>query len=115
MAVDTFDFPGNTFIDMDCESSGYYEGKIPGTVSISGYSGEYREQQLLAIPLLNLILESENTLPTMALDKIVSRIQLLRRQPTLEDNEGLRDILGLSQYVNQCASPHVWVTNHDVG
>jgi hypothetical protein len=100
MAVDALNFPGHTFLDIDCDSSGYYEGKVPGTVSISGYSGEYREHQLLATPLLNLILESTTTLPTMPLDKIVERIRLLRRQPTLEDNVGLREILGLSQYVN---------------
>jgi hypothetical protein len=107
MAVVALDFPGNTFLDMDCESSGYYEGKLSGTVSICGYSGEYRAQQLSATPLLNLILESTNTLPTMALDKIVDRIQLLRRRPTLESNEGLREILGLSQYVNQSSGPHM--------
>ena len=107
MAVDALNFPGNTFPEMDCESSGYYEGKLPGTVSISGYSGEYREQQLLAAPFLDLILESANTLPTMELDKIVDRIQLLRRQATLEDNEGLRDILGLSQYVDQSARSYI--------
>lgn len=99
MAVDSLTFPANTYLDMDCESSGYYDGKLPGTVSISGYSAEYREQQLLAAPLLNLTLESTSVLPTMALHKIVDRIQLLRRQATLEDNDGLREILGLSQYV----------------
>jgi hypothetical protein len=98
-------------MDMDCESSGYYEGKLPGTVSICGYSEEYREHQLLAAPLLNLALESTTTFPTMELDKIVDRIQLLQRQPTLEDNEGLRKVLGLSQYVNQSAEPCIQVTN----
>lgn len=41
---------------MDCENSGYYAGKIPGTVSISGYSEEYREDQLFKSPILNLAL-----------------------------------------------------------
>lgn len=31
----------------------------------------------------------------MTIDKVVERIQLLQRQPTLEDNSGLRQILGL--------------------
>ena len=101
MAVDTLSYPGNTFLDMDCESSGYYEGKIPGTVTVSGYSEEYREHQLLAAPLLNFALEGTAVLPAMPLDKIVERIRLLQRQPTLEDNGALREILGLSQYVNQ--------------
>jgi len=90
---------------MDRESSGYYDGKLPGTVSITGYSGEYRAHQLQRSPLLNLILEGTSTLPTMALDNIVDRIRLLQLRPTLEDNDALRDILGLSQYVNWSAGP----------
>jgi hypothetical protein len=97
MTITTLNYPGSTFLDMDCETSGYYDGKIPGTVSIMGYSEEYRAHQLSSSPLLNLILEGTSTLPTMALDKIVDRIRLLKLQPTLEDNETLRDILGLSQ------------------
>jgi hypothetical protein len=100
VAVDVLSFPGNTFLDMDCESSAYYEGKLPGTVTVSGYSEEYREQQLLRFPLLNLSLEGTHTLPVMPLDKIVSRIRLLQRDHTLEDNDALREILGLSQYVS---------------
>jgi hypothetical protein len=100
MAVDAISFPGNTFLDMDCESSSRYEGKIPGTTSISGYSEEYREHQLLRAPLLNLALESTETLPTMPLDKIVERMRAQQQVATLEDNVALRDILGLSQYVS---------------
>jgi hypothetical protein len=99
MAVNALNYPGNTFLDMDSESSGYYDGKLPGTISISGYSEEYRNRQLLRSPLLNLTLEGTSILPTMALDKIVDRIRLLQRQPTLENNEFLKEILGLSQYV----------------
>lgn len=99
MAVNMLSYPGSTFLDMDCESSGYYDGKLPGTASISGYSEEYREDQLLGLPSLNISLEGTNTLPTIPMDKIVNRIRLLKGQPTLEDNEALKDILGLSQYV----------------
>lgn len=95
IATNTLKFPGITFLETDCESSGYYDGRLPGTVSISGYSGEYREQQILAVPLVDLVLESTNTPPTMELDAIVDRIRSLQ-QLTLEDNEGLRGILGLS-------------------
>lgn len=99
---------------MDCETSGYYDGKLPGTVSISGYSGEYREQQILAVPLLDLVLESTTAPPIMQLDAIVNRIRLL--QPlALEDNEGLRGILGLSQYVNQSTGPCTNVTDCSTG
>src|SRR5436190_7458529 len=101
MAIDTLNYPGSTFLDMDCESSGYYEGRIPGTVTVSGYSEEYREHQLLAVPLLNIALEGTTVLPAMPLDKIVERVRLLQRQPTLEDNDALRETLGLSQYVKQ--------------
>ena len=107
MAVDVLDYPGSTFLDMDCETSGYYDGKLPGTITISGYSEEYRAHQLRRSPLLNLILESTSVLPTMALDKIVDRIRLLQRQPTLEDNETLRDILGLSQCVHHNANRRI--------
>jgi hypothetical protein len=101
MAVDAISYPGSTFLDMDCESTGHYEGKLPGTVSISGYSEEYREHQLLLSPRLNLSLESTTSLQVAPLDKIVQRIQILQRMPTSEDNEALRNLLGLSQYVNQ--------------
>jgi hypothetical protein len=114
MAVNSLIFPGNTFFDMDCESSGYYEGKLPGTVTISGYSAEYREQQLLATPYLNLVLQSANVLPTMALNTIVDRIKLLQRRVTFEDNEGLREILGLSQCVNQSGFP-IYIANCNAG
>jgi len=103
MAVDMLNYPGSTFLDMDRESSGYYDGKISGTASISGYSEEYREDQLLRYPMLNISLEGTSTLLTMPLDKIVDRIRLLKGQPTLEDNDALKDILGLSQYANQSA------------
>ncbi|KAI9781776.1 MAG: hypothetical protein M1839_005769 [Geoglossum umbratile] len=97
MAIDMLNYPGSTFLDMDCESTGHYEGRIPGTVTVSGYSEEYREHQLLAAPLLNLALEGATVLPVLPLDKIVERIRLLQRQPTLEDNNALRETLGLSQ------------------
>jgi hypothetical protein len=113
MAVDMLNYPGSTFLDMDCESAGYYEGRLPGTVTVSGYSEEYREHQLLVAPLLNLALEGTSVLPVLPLDKIVERIRLLQRQPTLEDNNALREVLGLSQYVKWAAHttcPHVLST-----
>jgi hypothetical protein len=85
---------------MDAETSAYYEGKLPGTVTISGYSEEYREHQLLIAPMLQLSLESTTALPVISLDTIVQRIQTLKISPTSEDNEGLRGLLGLSQYVD---------------
>src|SRR5277367_5369137 len=101
MAVDRINYPGNTFLDIDCESSGYYEGKLPGTVGISGYSKEYLEQQLLLFPLLNLSHESTIVLQALPLDKIIERIQTLQRTPTSQDNEALRSIFSQSQCVNQ--------------
>jgi len=116
MAVDGINYPGNTFLDMDCESSGYYEGKLPGTVSISGYSEEYREHQLLLSPLLNLSLESSSVLQVPPpLNQIVQRIQTLQRMPTSEDNEALRSMLGLSQYVNQSKISYTQKLNRNAG
>jgi hypothetical protein len=111
MSIYMLNFPGNTFLDMDCESSGYYEGKLSGTVSISGYSEEYREHQLLKSPRLNITLESTSPPPAMAIEKIVDRIRLLQRQPTLDDNTALMEILGLSQYVHKSAGPRLYVDN----
>ena len=95
---------------MDCETFRYYDGKIPGTTSISGYSEEYRAYQLQHLSLLNLSLESTNVLQPMTLDRIVNRIRLLQLQPTLEDNNTLREILGLSQYVDQ--DPNPWTDTY---
>lgn len=97
VAVGSASYPGSTFLDMDCESSAYYEGKYPATVTISGYSEEYRAHQLLQQPMLKLSLESETILPEAPLGKIVERLRRLRSQPTLEDDVGLKDLLGLSQ------------------
>ena len=99
MTVGTSSYPGNTFLDMDCESSAYYDGKNPGTSSISGYSEEYRAQQLLNYPLLNLQLEGDSVLPEIPMGNIVDRLRMLRLRPTLEDNTSLAEVLGLSQYV----------------
>lgn len=84
---------------MDAETSGYYEGKIPGTVSISGYSEEYRQHQLIIYPMLLFHEESTTVLPIIPLERIVQRIQTLELLPTSENSEALRDMLGLSQYV----------------
>lgn len=99
MAVDSINYPGSTFLDMDCESSGLYEGKDPGTVSISGYSEEYREHQLLKNPLLNLAYQGSSLFPEVALDKIVARIQKIQLYPNVEDDEGFKQFCGFSQYV----------------
>jgi hypothetical protein len=97
MAVNAYAYPGNTFLDADCETSAYYEGTLPGTITISGYSEEYRAQQLRIVPLLKLALEAPTCLPEISLSTIVERLRKLQLQPSLEDNEGLRSILGLSQ------------------
>lgn len=98
MTIDARDFPGNTLFNNDCECSPYYEGKQPGTVTISGYSKEYRSHQLSLNPMFNITLESNGTLPLYSLDKIVERITRLQILGTSEDNEILGQMLGLSQY-----------------
>jgi hypothetical protein len=96
MAVDGINYPGSKFLDMDCESGGFYEGKIPGTVSVSGYSEEYRIFQLSTVPLLSLTFESNEGLPVIDLDKIVARLQRLQLYQFTEESEGLKEFLGLS-------------------
>ncbi|KAL4932031.1 uncharacterized protein BDV17DRAFT_254769 [Aspergillus undulatus] len=97
MVLNTYSYPGNTYIDADCETLAYYESKTPGTVRMAGYSEEYRLQQLRASPLLSLTLESSSVLPEIPLSKIVERLRKLQGSPQLEDNEGLCELIGLTQ------------------
>jgi hypothetical protein len=96
MAVDGITYPGSKFLDMDCESGGFYEGKIPGTVSVSGYSEEYRNFQLSVVPMLSLTFEASVGLPVIDLDKIVARLQKLQLYQFTEDTEGFKEFLGLA-------------------
>jgi hypothetical protein len=98
MHVDINKYPGNTFLDMDPESGSFYDGLLPGTTTVGGYSEEYRSHQLLLAPALDLHLEASVGLPTITLARIVARIQTLRYS-RLEDDQGLATFLGLSQYV----------------
>ncbi|OBT76638.1 hypothetical protein VF21_05330 [Pseudogymnoascus sp. 05NY08] len=91
------DFPSNTFLNNDCETSPFYEGKMPGTVTITGYSKEYRVHQLSLNPRLNITFEASGALPGASLDKIVQRISALQLLGTSEDSECLSQMLGLSQ------------------
>jgi hypothetical protein len=96
MYVPAKDYPGNTFLDMDPESSQIYDGQLPGTTTVSGYSEEYRNSQLSIAPALSLQLEANVGLPVVPLTQIIARLQLLRILP-IEDNKGLLGLLGLSQ------------------
>jgi hypothetical protein len=100
MTINANDFPGNTLLNNDCECSPYYDGKLTGTVTISGYSKEYRSHQLSLNPRFNITLESSGTLPVYSLDRVVERITSLQILGTSEDNEFLGQMLGLSQYAN---------------
>lgn len=104
--VDSVSYPGSTFLDMDCESSAYYEGRLPGTIGISGYSEEYREHQSLLSPIANLTLEWHTKLPRIGLDRIVERIRALLSAPNDEDDESLKEMLGITQLAGLQASPH---------
>lgn len=66
-----------------------------GTLSVLGYSEEYRERQLAAQINLQLTFESATVPPIQTIHTVVQRIQLLQGSPTLEDNVGLRRLLGL--------------------
>jgi hypothetical protein len=96
MSVYISKFPACTLIDMDCECSPYYDGKTAGTTSVSGYSEEYRLQQLGLNPMLQINLESNAILPDPPMKKIVERYKILR-MTMQEDNQALADLLGLSQ------------------
>jgi len=65
-----------------------------GTISVLGYTEEYRERQLAAQVQLQLTLEGTTTPPVQTIQTIVQRIQLLQGNPNLEDNAGLDRILG---------------------
>lgn len=93
--------PGTTFIDYDCETASSYDGRHAGTVSVLGYSEEYRLYQQEVKPPIRIQLQSETT-PKQGLTQefLVNRITQLQNNPTLEDNEGLWDILGLPPAAN---------------
>ncbi|KAH6619374.1 hypothetical protein B0J18DRAFT_445646 [Chaetomium sp. MPI-SDFR-AT-0129] len=97
MRVNARDYPSSTFIDQDPETSPSYDGKIAGTVTVLGYSEEYRAHQLRIKPLLNLQMQSDIVLPTISLDRIVARLRLLRASAITEDDKALQEFLGLSQ------------------
>lgn len=97
MRVNTIDYPGNTFIDQDPETSSSYDGAFPGTVTVAGYSEEYRAHQLRIRPMFSLQLQSSVGLPKVSLDKIVARLRRVQLSPQTEDDEGLKEFLGLSQ------------------
>lgn len=65
-----------------------------------GYAEEYRAHQLALAPLLQFTFEGHTIPPPVGIDMIVQRVQLLQRNPTLEDNAGLDRILGLPLYVH---------------
>lgn len=96
MTVSRSNFPGNTFNDMDAEAEPFYAAKFPGTILVAGFDHEYREQQLREKPHVNLVKQSEKTLPVMKIESIMKRLQQLKANPTLEDDEGLKKVLGLS-------------------
>ncbi|KAJ3497764.1 hypothetical protein NLG97_g1647 [Lecanicillium saksenae] len=93
-------YPGTTFLDYDCETSSSYDGYHAGAITIIGYSEEYRIYQLDVKPALQLHLESQTFPPLMEMDAIVERLELLQKNPTMEDNAGLWRILGLTAAPN---------------
>ena len=97
MCISVFDYPGNTFLDLDCEISALYEGKIHGTVTVSGHSEEYRTQQLRIAPLVTMALLGTSVLPEIKLSTVIERLRRLQRSPSLEDHPDLARLLGLSQ------------------
>jgi hypothetical protein len=98
--VDVFTHPGTILIDSDCETSAAYEGMHSGTTSVLGFTEEYRECQLLSVPPIQIFFESQSVPPAMILSEIVEKIQLVQRNPTLEDNARLDRILGVPAYVS---------------
>lgn len=99
MVVPKNEFPGNTFQDIDAEASPFYAARIPGTIMVAGFDQEYREQQLRQKPHVNLLKQSEKSLPKIPLKAIMERLQAIQTAQTpseLEDDEVLKDFLGLS-------------------
>lgn len=89
--------PGTTWLDMDPETLVIYDGGAPGTLSIAGYSEEYRQQQYVTTPRLNVKLKQEVPLPTVTTDFLVKRISSLKN-PTLHPltDASLKQVLGNS-------------------
>ncbi|KAI9792116.1 MAG: hypothetical protein M1833_001264 [Piccolia ochrophora] len=98
--IGSLQYPGGTFLDMDKEVSAYLQGKLPGTVCLTGYSEVYREDQL-GPTRLNLVLEDVRPLPLPSMDRIVQLLTNLRighttRTPQAQ-HQGLQEILGTEQ------------------
>lgn len=85
---------------MDPETLIIYDGGAPGTLSISGYSEEYRQQQYAAMPRILLKLKQEVPLPQVTADFLVKRIQSLKYPTTHPRTDAsLRQVLGNSTLV----------------
>ena len=82
---------------MDRETSESYEGKIPGTTTVDGYSEEYRAYQLSKPRFIIPPLKENIALPEVPLSEIVGRLLALKLQPTLENDAGLEYLLRLSR------------------
>ena len=87
-------FPGTHFFDMDPETVVGFDGQEPGTLTISGYNEEYRQQQFLVTPRLLLSLESQNVLPIIPLEEIVQGINDMLLTYTQENTTRLTRLLG---------------------
>lgn len=74
--MNTLNYPGTVFHDMDMEVSRFYEGYYPGTVGVAGYSEEYRAQQLETKPVANITLFSNDAMPpALNIERIIQRFQ----------------------------------------
>ena len=84
-------------MDMDSEATSHYDASNPGPVSVWGYNQEYREQQFVRNPPVDLAIYGTGEVPLLSMDRIVARINNMLSYPSWEDHAFLRECLGLSK------------------
>lgn len=90
-------YPGTTYLDVDPETSVIYDGAAPGTLSVTGYSEEYRQQQFAATPRIVIALEEKVPPPKVTIDFLVKRMQSLYWPGHPLTEASLKQVLGNSK------------------
>jgi hypothetical protein len=73
--MDPSDFPGTTFLELDPEARQGFDGRIPGTVSLTGYHCLFLDEQFLARNgPLQIVYTTEGTPPDCTYTAALNRM-----------------------------------------
>jgi hypothetical protein len=96
--------PGSTLVEVDPEAAQNYCGRLPGTVSVTGYAQEYLIQQQASFPRRRA-LQTAVTLPARPpATRVQARFNLFKSGGFVSTATSLGEILGperlrLSHYI----------------